>query len=215
MARRLSSTPALLRTGLRTLAPACALAWLGSAGCDAAPSAPGGAAPALARVTGEGAGLRGSGEGAGPRAAGKVTPESGTVPRSSPGSVPCAEGVSCPVSKSGRTVCCHAPNSRPLCRDGAKCGRSSGYHYTANLACDETADCAGAEPGKDVVCCLSDDGEKPRGGTEAPYNRGACVPRAACAAPSTLACSSDAECGGGKRCRPMTLAAGLSVGACL
>jgi hypothetical protein len=186
--------PRRARSGFGALASSFGAAALAAAsGCDGeVPVGGGRAAPALARVAGEGAAL---------------------LPPASPGSVPCADGVSCPVTKAGRKVCCHAPGSPPLCRDGAKCGQNNGHRYDAMLACDETADCVGAEPGKDVVCCLSDDGAKAR--AEVPYNRGACVPRAACAAPSTLACRSDAECSGGRRCRPVAMAAGLSVGACL
>lgn len=135
------------------------------------------------------------------------------LPPPTPGTVQCAEGVSCPVTKAGRKVCCHAPGSPAMCRDGTKCGQNNDHRYDAMLGCDETADCTGVEPGKDVVCCLSDDGAK--AGVKALYNRGACVPRSACAAPSTLACRSDAECAGGRRCRPLALATGLTVGACL
>jgi hypothetical protein len=175
---------------------ALASACLGGLGCDAQPPSGGRPAPALARVSAAGATL-------------------GGLPPSSPGSVPCADGVSCPVTKAGRTVCCHAPNSPPMCRDGAKCGQISGHRYEAMLACDEPADCAGVEPGKDVVCCLSDDGAKAKGASASPFNRAACVPRAACASPSTAACRSDAECQAGRQCRATSMGAGLTVGACL
>lgn len=163
-----------------------------AAGCDREAPSGGGRAPALAKVAVETAAV---------------------LPPASPGSVACTQDISCPVTKAGRKVCCHAPGSPPLCRDGTKCGQNNGHRYDAMLGCDETADCTLAEPGKDVVCCLSDDGAKAK--PEVPYNRGACVPRAACAAPSTLACRSDAECQGGRRCRPLSMPGKLTVGACL
>ncbi len=182
----------------RALAPAFAVALAATAfGCDRGPPGPRGEAAPPSRVHMKKA------EGAGAPA---------LLPPASPGSVPCTSSVSCPVTKAGRKICCHAPNSPPLCRDGAKCGLNDDHRYDAMLACDETADCVGAEPGKDVVCCLSDDGAKAR--AEAPYNRGACVPRAACSSPATLACRSDAECSGARRCRPLTMGA-ITVGACL
>lgn len=131
----------------------------------------------------------------------------------SPGAVPCGS-TSCPVTKSARRVCCNAPGVPPMCRSADKCGQASQFKYAGMLACNETADCKSLEPGRDVVCCLTDDGFKSSDAT-GPYNRAGCVPRAACAGRDVLACTADTDCAKGTRCQAINMGAGVQIGGCL
>jgi hypothetical protein len=131
----------------------------------------------------------------------------------SPGVVPCG-AVTCPATKSARRACCNAPGVPPMCRNADRCGQATKFRYSGMLACNETADCTAIDPGRDVVCCLTDDGFKAEG-VGGPYNRAACMPRAACASTDAIACVSDAECPKGKHCRTVSMGVGIDVGACM
>lgn len=131
----------------------------------------------------------------------------------SPGAVPCGD-TTCPVTKAGRKVCCNTPGQAPSCKSAERCGQGSQFTYAGMLSCNETADCKSLEPGRDVVCCLTDDGSRSEG-VEGPFNRAGCVPRAACKGSDVLACVSDADCKGGTRCRRIEMGVGVLVGGCL
>jgi hypothetical protein len=149
---------------------------------------------------------------AAPAAAGPALPAFATS--ASPGFVPCGANANCPVTKSARKVCCNAPGVPPMCRSADRCGQGSQFKYSGMLSCNETADCKGIEPNRDVVCCLTDDGFRAEG-VPGPYNRAGCVPRAACRGSDLLACASDSECPKGKRCQQIAMGTGVEVGGCL
>ena len=132
----------------------------------------------------------------------------------SPGVVPCGKDLTCPATKAARRVCCNAPGVPPMCRTADRCGQATKFRYSGMLSCNETADCKSLDPGKDVVCCLTDDGFR-ADGVVGPYDRAACVPRAACAGSDVLACMSDAECPSGKRCKTVSMGLGIDLGGCL
>lgn len=136
------------------------------------------------------------------------------VGSASPGLVPCGASSACPVTRSGRKVCCNAPGVPPMCRSADRCGQGSQFKYSGMLSCNETADCKAVEPGRDVVCCLTDDSFKAEGST-GPYNRAGCVPRAACGPRDALACISDAECPKGTTCQKVQMGSGVELGGCL
>jgi hypothetical protein len=143
-----------------------------------------------------------------------VTPQlPGFASSASPGVVPCGSAA-CPVTKSARRVCCNAPGVPPMCRSADRCGQASKFRYSGMLSCNETADCKGSEPGRDVVCCITDDGFRAEG-VPGPYNRAGCVPRAACGGKDVLACTSDGECPKGTHCRSIAMGSGVEIGGCL
>jgi len=158
---------------------------------------PEGAAPKLSKETAVAAASRG--------------PDFATS--ASPGAVPCGSSA-CPVTKSARKVCCNAPGVPPMCRSADRCGQASKFRYSGMLSCNETADCKGIEPGRDVVCCITDDGFRAEG-VPGPYNRAGCVPRAACTGKDVLACTADSECPKGTRCQGINMGAGVLIGGCL
>ncbi len=131
----------------------------------------------------------------------------------SPGQVPCG-AESCAATKHARRVCCNAPGVPATCKAAEKCGQATKFRYTGMLSCNETADCTAVDKGRDVVCCLSDDGFKAEGATS-PYNRASCMPRAACAGADAVACVSDRECAKGTTCKELSLGLGVTVGGCL
>ncbi len=133
--------------------------------------------------------------------------------QSTPGSVPCGDKEACPVSKSARRVCCNAPGVPATCKAADKCGQATKFRYSGMLSCNETADCTANDMGRDVLCCLSDDGFR-ADGVPGPWDRASCMPRAACAGSDLVACVSDAECGKGRRCREVVMGAGVTVGGC-
>jgi hypothetical protein len=148
------------------------------------------------------------------KSAAVVAPQAPTfLSSASPGVVPCGSAA-CPVTKSARKVCCNAPGVPPMCRSADRCGQASKFRYSGMLSCNETADCKGTDPGRDVVCCITDDGFRAEG-VPGPYNRAGCVPRAACAGKDVLACTSDAECPRGTRCRSIPMGTGVEIGGCL
>lgn len=133
---------------------------------------------------------------------------------SSPGVVPCG-AEACPASKAGRRVCCNAPPAPAMCRFAERCGQATGFKYAGMLSCNEPSDCTANEPGRDVVCCLSNDGFKVSSSTD-PYNRASCTPRVACVGDgATSACLNDADCKGGLHCRRVTMGPSIELGACL
>ncbi|MCS6901997.1 MAG: hypothetical protein RMJ98_20385 [Myxococcales bacterium] len=143
-----------------------------------------------------------------------VVPQAPTfISSASPGVIPCGS-TACPVTKSARKVCCNAPGVPPMCRSADRCGQASKFRYSGMLSCNETADCKGTDPGRDVVCCITDDGFRAEG-VPGPYNRAGCVPRAACTGKDVLACTSDAECSQGTRCRAIPMGIGVEIGGCL
>lgn len=131
----------------------------------------------------------------------------------SPGQVPCGNEV-CLATKHSRKVCCNAPGVPATCKYADKCGQATKFRYTGMLSCNETADCTAIDKGRDVVCCLTDDGFKAEG-TSGPYNRASCMPRAACAGSDAVACVSDGECPKGTACKQVPMGAGITVGGCL
>ncbi len=116
--------------------------------------------------------------------------------------------------KSARRVCCNAPGVPPTCKAADKCGQATHFRYSGMLSCNETADCTAVDKGRDVVCCLTDDGFR-ADGVPGPWDRASCMPRAACAGADVVACVSDAECAKGTRCRAVTMGSGVTVGGCL
>lgn len=132
----------------------------------------------------------------------------------SPGVVPCGTGEACPATKHARKVCCNAPGVPATCKAADKCGQATKFRYSGMLSCNETADCTALDKGRDVVCCLSDDGFRAES-VPGPYNRASCMPRVACAGSDVVACVSDAECPKGTRCRAVSLGVGVDVGGCL
>lgn len=152
-------------------------------------------------------------------AASKVAPMAATSAAAysaqpTPGSVPCGDKESCPVSKSARRVCCNAPGVPPTCKAADKCGQATKFRYSGMLSCNETADCTAIDKGRDVVCCLTDDGFR-ADGVAGPWDRASCMPRAACAGSDVVACVSDTECGKGTRCRQVAMGSGVTVGGCV
>jgi hypothetical protein len=101
-----------------------------------------------------------------------------------------------------------------MCRAADRCGQATKFRYSGMLSCNETADCKAIDPGKDVVCCLTDDGFRAEG-VPGPYNRATCSPRTACAGKDVVACVSDAECAPGTKCRTLSMGVGIEIGGCL
>ena len=131
-----------------------------------------------------------------------------------PGVVPCGKDLTCPATKAARRVCCNAPGVPPMCRSADRCGQATKFRYSGMLSCNETADCKALDPGRDVVCCLTDDGFR-ADGVAGPYDRAACTPRTACVGSDVIACVSDGECPSGKRCKAVGMGVGIELGGCL
>jgi hypothetical protein len=101
-----------------------------------------------------------------------------------------------------------------MCRNADRCGQATKFRYSGMLSCNETADCKAADPGKDVVCCLSDDGFRAEG-VSGPYDRAVCTPRTACVGEDIVACTGDSECASGTHCRSISMGVGIDIGGCL
>jgi hypothetical protein len=117
----------------------------------------------------------------------------GEPPTSNPDEITCG-GEDCPVEAQ---ACC-ASTTAPDGGTSYTCQAENAPCAGATIACDEKADCTGAE-----VCCMNVSGGPLSSTCEE-----------SCGAQEVQLCKTDGECGEGGKCRQYTCPAGRTVYAC-
>jgi hypothetical protein len=133
-------------------------------------------------ATGEGGSSGSSGS------SGAVQVEAGADAGSNPNYVSCGAS-DCDVGDSGSTFCCARSDGGKSCDTSAQqCSRDAG---NVRFECDEAADCAGND-----MCCLVQGGADGLGG--------AAGCQVQCNATEIHLCKTDADCGSGGACAPVS-----------